>query len=114
MISTRVVFKRKPDPNGEVERYKCSFVAWGFRRALDLDNIVKFAPRFAAGSIRVPMAEVAMADIKICQIDAKQAFKEEKAEEEVLIQLPGDFQDFPNSVGKLNRPLHGIVQASRS
>lgn len=114
VIDTRVVFKWKPGANGEVERYKRRFVAQGFPQAPDLDNNETFAPRPAAASTRIPMAEVAMADMKLYHVNVEQAFKEAKAEKEIFIQLPENFQDFPNAVGKLNRSRYGIVQASRS
>lgn len=48
-MGTGVVFKRKVDSAGEV-KYKCRFVAQGFRQVPGLDHTEKYAPAPAGAS----------------------------------------------------------------
>lgn len=53
-------------------------------------------------------------NMKLHHIDVEQVFIQASVEEEIHIELPEKYQDFPGAVGKLNRSSYGLVQASRN
>ena len=45
--------------------------------------------------------------------DAEHAFLKADIDEEIYIEIPEEFQEFPGAVGRLNKAIHGLVQAER-
>lgn len=41
----------------------------------------------------------------------EQAFVQATVDEEIYIELPEEYQDFPRAVGRLNNSIDGLVQA---
>ena len=45
--------------------------------------------------------------------DAEQAFLKADIEEEICIEIPEEFQEFPGAVGRLNKAIYGLLHAGR-
>ena len=110
VIDTKIVFKRKVDANGQVERYKRRFVAQRFRQVPGLDYTETFALTPAAATTRMLLALAALDDMELHHIDLEQAFIQ--AAVEIYVELPEVYQDFRGAVDKLNGSLQRLVQAS--
>jgi len=113
VVGTKEIFTRKIGKDGEVEKYKCRLVAKGFRQVKGLHYQETFSPTPAAASIRLVLATAAVEDRELRHLDVEQAFLQADIDEEVYIELPEDFQEFPGAVGRLNKAVYGLVQAGR-
>ena len=45
--------------------------------------------------------------------DAEQAVLKTNIDEEVYIEIPGEYQEFPGAAGLLNKAIYALVQAGR-
>ena len=52
-------------------------------------------------------------DGELCHFDAEQAFFKADIDDEIYIEIPEEFQEFPGAVGRLNKVIYGLVQAER-
>ncbi|CAN0442677.1 unnamed protein product [Ascophyllum nodosum] len=52
-------------------------------------------------------------DGKLRHFDAEQAFLKADIDEEIYIEIPEEFQEFPGAVGPPNTAIYGLVQAGR-
>ena len=73
----------------------------------------KVHPTPATMSIRMLLAMAAAKDGELRHFDAEQAFFKADIDEEIYIEIPEEFQEFPGAVGRLNKAIYGLVQAGR-
>ena len=59
----------------------------------------------------LPMA--AAKDGELRHFDAEQVFLKADIDEEIYIEIPEEFHEFPGAVGRLNKAIYGLVQAGR-
>ena len=52
-------------------------------------------------------------DGELRHFDAEQGFLKADIDEEIYIEIPEDFHEFPGAVGRLNKAMYGLVQAGR-
>ena len=52
-------------------------------------------------------------DGELRHFDAEQAFLKADIDEEIYIEIPEEFQEFPGAVGRLSKAIYGLVQAGR-
>ena len=52
-------------------------------------------------------------DGELRHFDAEQAFLKADIDEEIYIEIPEEFQEFPGAVGRLNKAIYGLIQAGR-
>ena len=45
--------------------------------------------------------------------DAEQAFLKVNIDEEMYIEIPEEYQEFPGAVGLLNKAIYGLIQAGK-
>ena len=50
-------------------------------------------------------------DGKVRCFDAEQAFLKAGNDEQIYMEIPEEFQEFPGAVGRLNKAIYGLVQA---
>ena len=73
----------------------------------------KYSPTPATASIRMLLAMAAAKDGELRHFDAEQAFLKADIDEEIYIEIPEEFQEFPGAVGRLNKAVYELVQAGR-
>ena len=71
----------------------------------------KYSPTPATASIRMLLAMAEDGELR--HFDAEQAFFKADIDEEIYIDIPEEFQEFPGAVVRLNKAIHGLVQAGR-
>ena len=55
----------------------------------------------------------AMMDMELRHIDFKQTHLLAGVDTEIYIELPEEYREFPDAVGKLNKATYALVQAGR-
>ena len=113
VVGTKMLYKRKIGHNGKVEKYKCRLVAQGFWQVEGVHYTEKSSPTPATASIRMLLAMAAAKDGELRHFDAEQAFLKADIDEEIYIEIPEEFQEFPGAVGRPNKAIYGLVQAGR-
>ena len=114
-ISSKWIFKKKLDADGNVERYKSRLVARGFTQKPGIDYDETFSPVVRFESIRTVIAVAAQNGLTLHQMDVKTAFLNGELEEDIYMQQPEGFVERgkENLVCKLKRSLYGLKQAAR-
>ncbi|CAN0417963.1 unnamed protein product, partial [Ascophyllum nodosum] len=88
VLGTKTVFKRKVGQDGRVEKYKCRFVAKGFRQIKGIHYQESSSPTPTQSSIRMALAVMALLDWEGRQLDVEMAFLEADVTEELYVELP--------------------------
>ena len=73
----------------------------------------KYSSTPATASIRMLLAMAAAKDGELRHFDAEQAFLKADIDEEMYMEIPEEFQEFPEAVGRLNKAIYGLVQAGK-
>ena len=94
-------------------KYKCRLVAQGFLQVGGVHYTERYSPTPATESIRMLLAMVAAKAGELRHFDAEQAFLKADIDEEIYIEIPKEFQEFPGAVGLVNKAIYGLVQAGR-
>ena len=113
-VGTKMLYKRKIRKDGKVEQYKCRLVAQGFWQVEGVHYTENYSPTPVTASIRMLLAMAAAKDGELRHIDAEQALLKADVDEEIYIEIPEEFQEFPGAVERLNKAIYGLVQAGRS
>jgi hypothetical protein len=115
-VENKWIFKKKTDADGNVTVYKARLVAKGFRQIQGVDYDETFSLVAMLKSIRILLAIAAYFDYEIWQMDVKTAFLNGNIDEELYMVQPECFVDPKNAnkVGKHQRSIYGLKQASRS
>ena len=111
VLGTKTVFKRKVGQDGRVEKYKCRFVAKGFRQIKGIHYQESSPPTPTQSSIRMALAVMALLDWRGRQLDVEMAFLEADVTEELYVELPDGYCDWPNQVGRLQEAMYGLMHA---
>jgi hypothetical protein len=113
VIGTKWIFKNKQDQDGIVVRNKARLVAQGYTQIEGLDFGETYAPVTRWEAIRILLAYACAYNIKLYQMDVKNAFLNGYINEEVYVEQPPSFEDYkqPNHVYKLKKALYGLKQA---
>ena len=99
-----------------VVRNKERIVAKGFSQVEGLDFGETFAPVARLEAIRILLAYSSHHNIKLYQMDVKNAFLNGVINELVYVEQPPGFEDprNPNHVYRLHKALYGLKQAPRA
>ena len=111
VLGTKTVFKRKVGQDGRVEKYKCRFVAKGFRQIKGIHYQESSSPTPTQSSIRMALAVMALLDWEGRQLDVEMAFLEADVTEELYVELPDGYRDSPNQVGRRQKAMYGLMHA---
>lgn len=111
-ITAKIIFKKKHDADGKVNRYKARLVVRGFSQRPGIDYNETYAPVIRYESIRLLFSLAAKEDFEIAQFDIKTAFLNGELDEEIFMQLPTGVTD-AGSVVKLKKSLYGLKQSPR-
>ena len=108
---TKTVFKRKVGKDGRLGKYKCRFVAKGFRPIKGIYYQESSSPTPTQSSIRMALAVVDLLDWEGRKLDVEMAFLEADVTEELYVELPDGYRDSPNQVGRLQKAMYGLMHA---
>ena len=116
LIGTKWVFRNKMVETCVVTSNKARLFAKGYSQEEGLDFDESFALVARLEAIRIFLAYVAHANLKVYQMDVKSAFLNGELEEEVYVQQPPGFEDldFPHFVYRLFKAPYGFKQAPRA
>ncbi|GJS51368.1 retrovirus-related pol polyprotein from transposon TNT 1-94 [Tanacetum coccineum] len=116
VIGLKWIYKVKLDEYGDVLKNKARLVAKGYRQEEGLDFEESFAPVARIKAIRIFIANAAIKNIIIYQMDVKTAFLNGDLQEEVFVSQPEGFEDpdNPTHVYRLKKALYGLKQAPRA
>ena len=112
VVGTEFLCKIKIERDGEVETYKYRLVAQGFWQVEEVHHTDKYSPTPAAALIQMLLATTAAKDGEMRHFDAEQEFLKADIGEEVYIEIPGEYPDFPGAVGLL-KAVYWLVQVRR-
>ena len=113
VVGTKMLYKRKIGQDGKVEKYNCRLVAQGFWQMEGVHYTEKYSPTPATASIWMLLAMAAAKDGELRHFYVEQAFLKADIDEEIYIEIPEEFQEFPGAVGRVNKVIYGVVQAGR-
>ena len=111
VVGTKTLYRRKIGQNSW--KYKCRLVAQGFWQVEGVHYTENHSPTPATASIRMILAMAAAKDGELRHFDAEQTFLKADIDEQIYIEIPEEFQEFPEVVGRLNKAIYGLVQAGR-
>ncbi|CAI7792101.1 unnamed protein product [Closterium sp. NIES-53] len=113
-ISSKLIFRHKYGPDGEMTRYKSGLVAKGFQQinGKDFDEI--FAPVGKGTTLRVMMGTAANRGWRIKQMDITTAFLNGIILQELYMLQPEGLDDGSGRVCRLKKAIYGLKQAPRA
>ncbi|GJP49199.1 hypothetical protein CLOM_g8439 [Closterium sp. NIES-68] len=113
-ITSKMIYRHKYGPEGELIRYKSRLVARGFQQTKGKDYDEVFAPVGKGTTLRVLLAIAALLGWKIRQMDIVTAFLNGIIMEEVYMKQPEGLDDGSGRVCRLKKAIYGLKQAPRA
>ncbi|GJP59708.1 hypothetical protein CLOP_g15083 [Closterium sp. NIES-67] len=113
-ITSKMIYRHKYGPEGELTRYKSRLVARGFQQTKGKDYDEVFAPVGKGTTLRVLLAMAALLGWKIRQMDIVTAFLNGIILEEVYMKQPEGLDDGSGRVCRLKKAIYGLKQAPRA
>ncbi|CAI7856391.1 unnamed protein product [Closterium sp. NIES-54] len=113
-ISSKLIFRHKYGPDGELTRYKSRLVAKGFQQTKGKDFDEIFAPVGKGTTLRVSLVVAANRGWRIKQMDITTAFLNGIILEELYMLQPEGLDDGSGRVCKLKKAIYGLKQAPRA
>ncbi|CAI7890520.1 unnamed protein product [Closterium sp. NIES-54] len=113
-ISSKLIFRHKYGPDGELTRYKSRLVAKGFQQTKGKDVNEIFAPVGKGTTLRVMLGMAANRGWKIKQMDITIAFLNGIILEELYMLQPEGLDDGSGRVCRLKKAIYGLKQAPRA
>ncbi|GJP86258.1 hypothetical protein CLOP_g16302 [Closterium sp. NIES-67] len=113
-ITSKMIYRHKYGPEGELTRYKSRLVARGFLQTKGKDYDEVFAPVGKGTTLRVLLAIAALLGWKIRQMDIVTAFLNGIIMEEVYMKQPEGLDDGSGRVCRLKKAIYGLKQAPRA
>ncbi|CAI7914311.1 unnamed protein product [Closterium sp. NIES-54] len=113
-ISSKLIFRHKYGPDGELTRYKSRLVAKGFQQTKGKDFDEIFAPVGKGTTLRVMLGMAANRGWRIKQMDITTAFFNGIILEELYMLQPEGLDDGSGRVCRLKKAIYGLKQAPRA
>ncbi|CAI7843118.1 unnamed protein product [Closterium sp. NIES-54] len=113
-ISSKLIFRHKYGPDGELTHYKSRLVAKGFQQTKGKDFDEIFAPVGKGTTLRVMLGMAANRGWKIKQMDITTAFLNGIILEELYMLQPKGLDDGSGRVCRLKKAIYGLKQAPRA
>ncbi|CAI7880240.1 unnamed protein product [Closterium sp. NIES-53] len=113
-ISSKLIFRHKYGPDGELTRYKSRLVAKGFQQTKGKDFDEIFALVGKGTNLRVSLPAAANHGWRIKQMDITSAFLNGIILDELYMQQPEGLDDGSGRVCRLKKAIYGLKQAPRA
>ncbi|CAI7799110.1 unnamed protein product [Closterium sp. NIES-54] len=113
-ISSKLIFRHKYGPDGELTRYKSRLVAKGFQQTKGKDFDEIFALVGKGTTLRVMLGMAANRGWRIKQMDITTAFLNGIILEELYMLLRERLDDGSGRVCRLKKAIYGLKQAPRA
>ncbi|CAI7852765.1 unnamed protein product [Closterium sp. NIES-53] len=113
-ISSKLIFRHKYGPDGELTRYKSRLVAKGFQQTKGKDFDEIFALVGKGTTLRVMLGTAANRGWRIKQMDITTAFLNGIILEELYMLQPEGLDDGSGRVCRLKKAIYGLKQAPRA
>lgn len=113
VVDTNLIFNRKKAGSGDVERYKVPSCHQGISTNLGTPIPRQASADTSCGELRMVLATAAEDSRELRRLDVNQTFTRADIEKRMNTELPVEYHDFLGFVGRLNRDIHGLIQASR-
>ncbi|CAI7806170.1 unnamed protein product, partial [Closterium sp. NIES-54] len=113
-ISSKLIFRHKYGPDGELTRYKSRLVAKGFQQTKGKDFDEIFAPVWKGTTLSVMLGTAANRGWRIKQMDITTAFLNGIILEELYMLQPEGLDDGSGRVCRLKKAIYGLKQAPRA
>nr|GFA75970.1 retrovirus-related Pol polyprotein from transposon TNT 1-94 [Tanacetum cinerariifolium] len=116
VITLKWIYKVKLDEYVDVLKNKARLVAKGYSQEEGIEFEESFAPVARLEPIRIFIANAAIKNMTVYQMDVKTAFLNGELKEEVYVSQPEGFvdPDHPHHVYRLKKALYGLKQAHRA
>lgn len=105
-----MVFKKKLNPDGTLDKFKARPCAKGYTQRDGIDYTRTFAPVIRYESVRTVIAISAIEQFEMCQFDIRTAFLYVKLNEAIYMEQPEGLHDGSK---KVNKGLYGLKQSPR-
>ncbi|CAI7757852.1 unnamed protein product [Closterium sp. NIES-54] len=113
-ISSKLIFRHKYGPDGDLTRYKSRLVAKGFQQTKGKDFDEIFAPVGKGTTLRVMLGMAANCGWRIKKMDITTAFLNGIILEELYMLQPEGLDDGSGRVCKLKKTIYCLKQAPRA
>jgi hypothetical protein len=116
VVTNKLIFKNKFKANRTLEGYKARWVLHGFMQHPIIDYDETFSPIMKPTTVRTVLSLALSWDWLVHQLNVKNAFLHGTLTKMVYCMQPTGFFDpaQPDSICRLNNPLHGLKQAPRA
>ncbi|GJU05793.1 retrovirus-related pol polyprotein from transposon TNT 1-94 [Tanacetum coccineum] len=115
IIGLKWIYKVKLDEYNDVLKNKARLVAKGYRQEEGIDFEESFVPVIRIKAIRIFIANAAIKNMTIYQMDVKTSYLNGELEEEVYVNLEGFVDpDHPSHVYRLKKALYGLKHAPQT
>ncbi|GKA72833.1 retrovirus-related pol polyprotein from transposon TNT 1-94 [Tanacetum coccineum] len=115
IIGLKWIYKVKLDEYSDVLKNKARLVAKGYREEECIDFEESFVPVVRIEAIRIFIANAAIKNMTIYQMDVKTSYLNGELKEEVYVSLEGFVDlDHPSHVYRLKKALYGLKQAPQT
>ncbi|KAE8219272.1 hypothetical protein CF326_g8991 [Tilletia indica] len=113
-VSSRWIYKRKTNSEGQIVKYKARVVARGFSQKPGLDYEETHAPTPAITALRVFVAIAIRYSLVVHQMDVEAAFLNSEIDVELYMEPPEGFE-MPKGCNtlRIRRGLYGFKQSAR-
>jgi len=92
IITSKWVFKKKLDANGEVERYKAQLCARGFTQRYLVDYFETTSPVAAHTTTRLFLFTAVQEGLHLIKYDVKNAYLNSSVDEDIYMHIPQDLK----------------------
>ncbi|CAI7887467.1 unnamed protein product [Closterium sp. NIES-53] len=113
-ISSKLIFRHKYGPDGELTRYKSRLVAKGFQQTKGKDFDEIFVPVGKGTTLRMMLGMAANHGWRIKQMDITTDFLNGIILEELYMLQPEGLDDGSGRVCRLKKAIYGLKQAPRA
>ena len=118
VLHGRLVFKKKSNKEGTLERFKVRWVVKGFAQVEGRDYHETYASVCKTAAWKVVLAMAANQDLEVEQMDVDTAFLNSDTDTNIYVDMPPGWQEMGNlltkeDVVKLLKALYGLKQAPR-